>query len=601
MTKHTQSIFVVFIFLGALFSSSSLLAATWMVPGDAATIQEGIDAAAAGDTVLVACGTYMEFDIAMKAGIVLRGATDDPSCVVIDAENFGRVLDCDNLTELSTIENITFTGGFVTEGWFEALGGGVRCLNSEVAITNCAFEGNMARIGAGLGASESTLTLMNCSFTSNTASHVEWAAGGAVWARDCFGTIENCQVTSNSAFSDDTEFPGDGGGFFFNNNRLDVSNCLFEGNSTGAGAGGMYSVSNDSSIFSSCDFLGNSAANGGAVYFEYGAAAQLLNCNFIGNTALAGGAMVTFNESYPRLVDCLFEYNTATQWGGGALDSWSSTVEIDGCTFRNNSSNTYGGGANFGGSTATISNTVFQSNDALTNGGGIHCNYASVTATNCTLVDNEAVNGAGLYCGVSSYATVENTIIAFSTGGASMVGLEEGFATISCSDFYGNLDGDWVGDFADQLGMNGNFSADPVFCDLGLGDFSLDHISPCALENQSECGQVGAQGIGCWLSATPDEAKLPFVISDVGNYPNPFNPSTTIRFSLNQAGHTRVLIFDVAGHLIRTLIDSELPAQTHQVSWHGQNDRGREVAAGVYFYRISSGDSQTTGRMALVK
>jgi predicted outer membrane repeat protein len=584
-----------------LLCASPLWASIWLVPGDAPTIQEGIDAAASGDTVLVSCGTYLENDIVMKAGIFLIGETGGPACVTIDAQNSGRVLDCLDLDQLTTIENIIFSGGLVTEGWQEALGGGVRCRSSEVVFSRCTFEGNTSRIGAGLGALESTLSLLNCTFTGNAAMHPEWAAGGGLWARDCSGTIENCFVEGNSALSENPESPGDGGGFFLNHNNLDVFACVFDGNSSGSGAGGMYSVSADSSVFSGCDFLNNSAANGGAVYFEYGSAAQLIDCSFTGNTALAGGAMVTLNESHPRLINCLFENNTATQWGGGAVDCWTSTVEITGCLFRNNNAETHGGGVSFGASSGEISNTVFVNNTALGNGGGIHGHYSTVSTMECTLVGNSATSGAGIYCGLESTATVENTIIAFSLSGESMAGLVEDFATVTCSDFFGNPAGDWVGSFASQVDINGNFSADPVFCDQGMNDFTLESSSPCALENQEGCGQVGALGVGCYVSPALLDQRLPSLISEAGNYPNPFNPATTIRFALAQEGHTQVTVFDMAGHVVRTLVDRHLPAQFHQVEWMGQNDQGRAVATGVYFYRIVSGDSQVSGRMALVK
>nr|MEE4266784.1 right-handed parallel beta-helix repeat-containing protein [Candidatus Krumholzibacteria bacterium] len=436
---------LLFIIAMALLAGS-VQAATWLVPGDAPSIQAGIDSAALGDTVLVSCGTYLEHDIIMKGGIYLLGESEEPGCVVIDAEGQGRVMDCLNLSETPFIRNLTFTGGQVSEGWFTALGGGVRSQLSSVSFTNCIFEGNTARIGAGLGASESTLTLVDCTFSLNAAEHFEWAAGGALWARDSQGTIDNCLVTANTAFSTNPDDPGDGGGFFFNNCRLDVSHSRFEDNSTGAGAGAFYSVTTDSSSFSFCDFIDNSAANGGAVYFEYGAAAQLSNCTFRGNVATAGGAIVIFNESYPLLTECLFENNQATLWGGGAIDCWSSNVEIDSCIFRNNSASTNGGGANFGGSQANIENSLFDGNTANNKGGGIRCHYADVTTTGCTLVGNEAATGAGIHCGVQSTATVSNTLIAFSTGGEAMVGLEPDFATISCSDFFSNSGGDWTGD-----------------------------------------------------------------------------------------------------------------------------------------------------------
>jgi flagellar hook assembly protein FlgD len=85
------------------------------------------------------------------------------------------------------------------------------------------------------------------------------------------------------------------------------------------------------------------------------------------------------------------------------------------------------------------------------------------------------------------------------------------------------------------------------------------------------------------------------------NFPNPFNPRTTIRFSLPTAGRTSVAVYDVAGRRVRTVLNEVLPAKVHEVSWTGDDDQGRQVAAGVYFYMVTSGDHRSVGRMALVK
>ncbi len=67
------------------------------------------------------------------------------------------------------------------------------------------------------------------------------------------------------------------------------------------------------------------------------------------------------------------------------------------------------------------------------------------------------------------------------------------------------------------------------------------------------------------------------------NSPNPFNPSTTIRYSLSERQRVSIQVYDVAGRLVRTLVDEERPAGVQKVQWHGVNDSGTRVASGVYF------------------
>ncbi|HEU4363871.1 MAG TPA: FlgD immunoglobulin-like domain containing protein [Candidatus Krumholzibacteria bacterium] len=85
------------------------------------------------------------------------------------------------------------------------------------------------------------------------------------------------------------------------------------------------------------------------------------------------------------------------------------------------------------------------------------------------------------------------------------------------------------------------------------------------------------------------------------NAPNPFNPVTTIPFKLSRGGHIALAVFDVAGRRVRALVDGVLPPGLHEVSWDGRDDAGREVASGVYFYRMETLGRSATRRMVLLK
>ena len=85
------------------------------------------------------------------------------------------------------------------------------------------------------------------------------------------------------------------------------------------------------------------------------------------------------------------------------------------------------------------------------------------------------------------------------------------------------------------------------------------------------------------------------------NTPNPFNPSTTIAFSLPQAGPARLAVYDIRGRLLARLVNGELPAGRHQIRWNGQDDRGHQMASGIYLYRLETGGETATRRMTLLK
>jgi hypothetical protein len=86
-----------------------------------------------------------------------------------------------------------------------------------------------------------------------------------------------------------------------------------------------------------------------------------------------------------------------------------------------------------------------------------------------------------------------------------------------------------------------------------------------------------------------------------GNYPNPFNPTTTIRYDLPSAEHVRLEIFNIKGERIRVLVDRQQPSGRHDVVWDGRNASGQAVATGVYLYRLRAGSAVETRKMQLLK
>jgi flagellar hook assembly protein FlgD len=86
------------------------------------------------------------------------------------------------------------------------------------------------------------------------------------------------------------------------------------------------------------------------------------------------------------------------------------------------------------------------------------------------------------------------------------------------------------------------------------------------------------------------------------NYPNPFNPSTTINFTVRERSRVSLNIYNVAGQLVRTLVNEDrAPGTTHQVAWDGRNDAGQSVSSGVYFYKLVTNDMTQTRKMVLLK
>lgn len=99
-------------------------------------------------------------------------------------------------------------------------------------------------------------------------------------------------------------------------------------------------------------------------------------------------------------------------------------------------------------------------------------------------------------------------------------------------------------------------------------------------------------------SSLPNE----FVVA--GNYPNPFNPETIIWFKIPYAltnSFTELVIYDINGELIGTLVDDILPSGNYLVKWNGQNKNGADVSSGIYFYHLKVANKLTTGKMVLIR
>ncbi len=94
---------------------------------------------------------------------------------------------------------------------------------------------------------------------------------------------------------------------------------------------------------------------------------------------------------------------------------------------------------------------------------------------------------------------------------------------------------------------------------------------------------------------------LPTVAALYPNYPNPFNPSTELRFDVPAAGDVQLKVYNQLGQTVRTLVDQRLKAGSYRMKWDGRNEAGQSVASGVYFYRLQAGEFNQIRKMTLVK
>lgn len=111
----------------------------------------------------------------------------------------------------------------------------------------------------------------------------------------------------------------------------------------------------------------------------------------------------------------------------------------------------------------------------------------------------------------------------------------------------------------------------------------------------SECKEFLQVSIG-----KTEEPPLPEVTKLFGNYPNPFNPETTISFDLAEQGPVTIEVFNIKGQKVKTLVRSYTPGR-HSVVWNGTDNNGKFVSSGVYFYRMSTPNHISNRKMLLLK
>ena len=140
---------------------------------------------------------------------------------------------------------------------------------------------------------------------------------------------------------------------------------------------------------------------------------------------------------------------------------------------------------------------------------------------------------------------------------------------------------------------------DTSFADLNLASGTWHYRVTAEDFNNNESGPSNEASLQTAISGVGDETPQAFRVK--GAVPNPFNPSTSIHFSLDQSGQTTVEIFDTRGRLVRRLVNESMGAGSHEAVWDGRDDQGRGLPSGVYLAQVRSGAERGVTKMILAK
>lgn len=462
--------------VAACFAAAMTYGADLLVPSQYATIQSAIDAAAAGDTVLVAPGSYNErLDMKGKA-ITLKGANGYTQTILDPLGTAGYLL---------TAQTGETQAGTIIDGFSfrNSPTGGMKVVSAGVTVKNCRFLGNTAAQGPAIWIQTGNVFVDNTQFVSNVASD----RGGAIYSKTTSTLkLNNCAFTGNK--STGTR----GGAIYSEATTIDFDGTQFNSNREEAGDesyGGAIYLLTCAGTMDYCSFSGNTAASslksyGGSLYFDASSPtirnSSFTNCyaytNRGGNSnpdsEAHGGSMYLVNGASPSAFDCAWmgckSEATGAFGGGGCGGSNSSGLRArggmafarDGCSFR-----------------------LYR---------------CSVTSTTC----RTAGTGSMFYCGYPFYANYESLVNCYSYGGAiwvkraspyledcSVVGCSSQDAATGNQNGFGSYGGAiWTEDLASPTMLRTRFTNNSSR--YGGAMFMTGQSSPFI----SDCSYIGNNG-----------------------------------------------------------------------------------------------------------
>lgn len=206
---------------------------------------------------------------------------------------------------------------------------------------------------------------------------------------------------------------------------------------------------------------------------------------------------------------------------------------------------------------------------------------------------------------------------------------------VECSPIVTDLNNDGLWDFI--FGDNNGYlhainstgaenAAFPVYCGSAIkssptiGYYDNDEDADILCNNSNSVVFIdykSASGLNSWVhfrannrrsanfleSAVSNDEIVPATSETAlfDNYPNPFNPNTTISFNLKQASNVKLSIYNVKGQLVNTLVNDNMTSGKHAVSWNGKNTNNKSVTSGVYFYKLETNSYSSAKKMMLIK
>lgn len=309
-----------------------------------------------------------------------------------------------------------------------------------------------------------------------------------------------------------------------------------------------------------------------------------------------------------------FKQNTASEHAGALNLSQSTGIRVFNNKFRDNSAQESAGACGMLQSEAVFYNNIFVGNTSQYGACFYIINDSEAQLMNNTLSDNSAsVGGATVFAANNSKIRMLN-MICWNDAASDEISLFNNTGTVMAafSDIRGGYDGEGNIDIAPEFTESLSLAEDSPCIDAGRMTYELDGVTMVCPSFDFEknprpypTGSAPDLGASEWRHPVRVDFMefVPLLDKFIlyPNFPNPFNPTTTIEYELFQHMHISLYIFDILGRRIKKLVDEHQEAGQYSVYWNSRSDDGDQVPAGLYFCKMAAEDYEDTIKLLLVK
>lgn len=319
-----------------------------------------------------------------------------------------------------------------------------------------------------------------------------------------------------------------------------------------------------------------------------------------------------------KLEYCIFEYSKSFEEKGGVIQVNNvSDLEITNCAFKNNVAD-FGGAISFEYHSAPkIFGNLFENNHAFISGSPIYCSYSYPRITNNTIVSNFVLNEETFHETAAIHTFISKPQITNNIIWDNETNFYDPHQLMWCKAFYTTYN-----DIEFGHEGKGNIEQNPQFTGMGMHPFALDTDSPCIdsgtiflpfsfelpefdlLGNSRVYNDSVDMGAFEWNGVGTENYELPITNYELSNYPNPFNPKTTIKFSIEPSQQNEpmeIVIYNLKGQKVKT-IPVTLSGDEGSGIWNGTDDSGKPVSSGIYFCKLIIDEKYSaSNKMVLLK